>query len=157
MPHRFAASDGLVYTEDGMFHLVDDAAPEYGAGPPEPLIGLVTVSSGVGLATFRSELEDNEPYVNLEYWQAEPPRPDGAWEDSVRATLTVPAGRLTFTSGVSMLGSPHNLAVPAGLYRLEVWCQGRAEARAREADAIDQGTNLRGVERWLVRLWADSR
>jgi hypothetical protein len=158
MPQRLAASDGMVFVEDGMFHLVDDAA-EYGTASPEPLApltGPVTVASGTGLATFRSEIEANKPYVNLEYWSTEPPEPDGTWEVSVRDTLTVPGGRLTFASGVSMLGSSHTLTVPPGRYRLGAWCQGRAEARARESDAIDQGITLRGVERWLVRLWPDA-
>lgn len=159
MPQRLAASDGVVFVEDGMFHLVDDAAPEYGLSPQEPpglLADLVTTGAGLGLATFSSELQDNEPYANLEYWSAEPPEPDGIWEGRARAILTVPGGQLTLASGVSMLGSSHELCLPPGRYHLGVWCEGRAEARAAELDSIDEGTLLRGVERWLVRLWPDS-
>jgi hypothetical protein len=100
-------------------------------------------------------VEDNEPYVDLEYWSAEPPYGPGndPWEVDARETLAVSAGRLTLTSGVSGSGAPHRLTVPPGQYRLAVWCRGRAQARAAKRDAVDAGTFPHGVEHWLVRLW----
>ena len=136
MPQRLAASGGLVFVEDHMFHLIDIAAPESG-DPEAPLGPLVTVGSGLGLATFSSELQDNEPQVDLEYWSAEPPEPDGTWEASACDRLTVAGGRLTLASGVSMLDAPHDLEVPPGRYRMGVWCRGRAEARAAELESIE--------------------
>jgi hypothetical protein len=53
MPQRLAASGGLVFVEDHMFHLIDIAAPESG-DREAPLGPLVTVGSGLGLATFSS-------------------------------------------------------------------------------------------------------
>jgi hypothetical protein len=63
-----------------------------------PLDPLVTLGTGWGLAIFSSELEDNEPQVDLEHWSAEPPEPDGAWEGSARDQVSVPGGRLTLTA-----------------------------------------------------------
>ncbi|WP_169316893.1 hypothetical protein [Actinacidiphila oryziradicis] len=40
--------------------------------PPVPGRRLVTVGTGAVLATYSSEVEDNEPYVDLEYGSAEP-------------------------------------------------------------------------------------
>jgi hypothetical protein len=156
MSHRLAASGGLVLAEDHMFCLVDMEAPGPGGpgtDPQAPLAPLVTVGAGLGLATFTSELQDNEPYVDLEYWSAEPPDPDGPWESSARDQLNIGGGRLTLTSGVSMLSAPHDLELPPGRYHIAVWCRGRAEARAAELEAIETETLPQGVEQWLVRLW----
>jgi hypothetical protein len=151
-----AVSDGLVFVEDGMFCLIDASAPGHAAhsSPPAPPGGLVIVGAALGLATFISGFQDNEPYVRLEYWSARPPEPDGAWEATFRSQLQVPSGTLTLASGVSMLGSSHELALPPGDYHLAVWCRGRASLLAGARDAIDAGVYQRGVEQWLIRLWA---
>ncbi|MGW5483034.1 hypothetical protein [Streptomyces sp. NPDC004008] len=155
-PSRIAGADGLVLTEDHLFNLVDAAAPVTSVTrPPAPGRRLVAVGAGVVLAVFRSELEDNEPHVELEHWSFSPPEPEGEWEVHTEERLTVEAGRLTLASGVNALPAPHQLTVPPGPYRLGVWCQGRTEARAVELDAIDTGTFPQGVERWMVRLWPD--
>jgi hypothetical protein len=153
MPQRLAASGGLVFVEDHMFCLIDDGGADSADQPAQSLGPLVTVGSGLGLATFHSELEDNEPQADLEYWSAEPPEPDEPWEASARGRLRVAGDRLTLVSGVSMLGGSQDLPIPPGRYHLGVWCRGRAEARARELAAIEAGTQLQGVEKWLIRLW----
>lgn len=156
MGDLLAFSDGLVFVEDGMFRLIDAAAPGHPARSSQtaPTRGLVVVGGTLGLATFISALQDNEPYVRLEYWSARPPEPEGAWEATIRRQIQVPGGELTLASGVSMLGSPHELALPPGDYHLAVWCRGRAALLAGAPDAIEAGAYQRGVERWLVRLWA---
>lgn len=153
MPQRLATSDGLVFTEDHMFCLCGDGGPDSADERAGSLTPPVTVGSGLGLVTFHSELEDNEPQVDLEYWSAQPPEPDGPWEVSARDRLTVTGDRLTLASGVSMHEAPHELAIPPGGYHIGVWCTGRAESRARELAAIEAGTQLQGVEKWLIRLW----
>ena len=155
---RLASADGLVYTEDHLFNLVDTAAAAgvpAGHGPPAPAGRLVAVGAGVVLAVFNSELEDNQPHVALEHWSGQPSEPAGEWEAHTVERLSVEAGRLTLVSGVSALEAPHQLVVPPGPYHLDVWCQGRAQARAAEREAIATGTFPQGVERWLLRLWPD--
>jgi hypothetical protein len=156
MPQRLAHSGGLVFVEDHMFSLVDPGAPAGvapGADPPAALGPLLTVGGGLGLATFSSELQDNEPQVDLECWSAEPPEPDGPWEASARGQISVAGDRLALVSGISMLSSSHDLAVPPGRYDIAVWCRGREQARAGELAAIEAETLVRGVEKWLIRLW----
>jgi hypothetical protein len=157
MAELLAASDGLIYVEYGAFRLIDDADPqsEYSgswsqSGLPSDL---VTMDPEDGLATFLSADEDNEPYVRLEYWSAQPEEPEGVWEGTFRGGIEVPGGRLIFVSYVSSFDSPHELSLPPGSYHLGVWCRGRAALMAGADDAIAAGTRQRGVERWLVRLW----
>jgi len=145
-----------------MFNLVDIEAPVRAGGrrPPAPGNRLVSTGAGAVLATFNSELEDNEPHVDLEYWSAAPPAPEGAWEaweSHAREGLAVDGGLLTLASGISGDGASHRLALPPGNYHLDAWCRGRTEARAAELDAVDAGTLPYGVERWLVRLWPATR
>lgn len=158
-PARLLAStNGLVCTEDHMFNLVDTAAPLDGGHrrPSAPGSRLVAVGPGPVLATFHSELEDNEPHVDLEQWTSAPPEPETAWEAHTQEPLAIPAGQLTLCSGVSALPAPHELTVPPGTYLLDVWCRGRAQARAAELDAINAATFPQGVERWLLRLWPNT-
>ncbi|MFD7342665.1 hypothetical protein ACFV98_42975 [Streptomyces violascens] len=155
-PRPQAVTDGMVRTEAHMFNLVDIEATVAGQRPPAPGPALVTVGAGALLATFSSELEDNQPQVVLEHWTTGPPEPEGPWERQALEQLTVQAGQLALGSGISGLPAPHRLTVPPGHYRLGVWCRGRAAARAGELAAIDAGTALKGVEEWLIRLWPTS-
>jgi hypothetical protein len=152
-----AVADGTVLTESHLFNLVDIEAVALSGAARRPAAPrgtqLLSVGSGALLAVFTSELEDNEPHVVVEHWSAEPPAPDGPWEVHAQERLTVEAGQLSLSSGISGVPAPHRLTLPPGHYDLAVWCRGRAAARAAELDAIDQGSLLPGLEQWLLRLW----
>lgn len=154
MAELLGESADLAFIEDGMFRLFDDEAPDYSNGDdPDSPCGFVLVGGTVGLATFISGFQDNEPYVRLEHWSAAPDDPDGPWEATFHDQIYVPGGRLVLVSGISALPSPHELTLPPGSYHLAVWCRGRTAVLEGAAAAIMAGTIQQGVELWIIRLW----
>ena len=160
---------GPVFVEEHMFRLVDIAAPAQGRTPsPDTRAdSLVTFGRDPGLATFTSALEDGKQHVTLELWPAEPPPPEGDWVAGLALRVTVGGGQLRLASGISSLGSPHELDVSPGTYVLGVWCRGRDAAWTAfltwlddEEEDEEQGDGeasvqraFDGVEQWLLRLW----
>jgi len=150
--HRIAATEGEIFTEYNMFQLADihslptgdlDSVP---AAPSDD--DLVTVKDNY--ATFNSALADNYPYVVIEYWSAEPPDAEGAWERLAERKITFEGGQLRLFSQIDRRPGQHELQIPPGRYHMRVWCRGRKQAQAL-AESDDMYPH--SVEHWLIRLW----
>jgi hypothetical protein len=138
----------------GLFYLQESEGPDVAAleggddDPPGPV-----AAAGDGGLQLRSAGNDHYPDVRLELWSGAPPRDAGTWEVTTEAGFTVSeTGRVAVMSPFGE-ESDATVTLPAlGPYRVRVHVQGQDQARD-----LGEATFSHGTERWLLRIWAESR
>ncbi|WP_033443508.1 hypothetical protein [Saccharothrix sp. NRRL B-16314] len=119
-------------------------------GIPQPDRLLLPAPTGV---VFASAGNDFTPEVLVQVWPSEPPPEPGDWDDVDEAAFHSPSGRVRLVSVQGAPGGPDIPLYGLGDHLVRAYCRGRGEA----AERLGIELFYRGVETWLVQVWARPR
>ena len=139
----------------------DDAQIFVVAGEPDdvPILGgpggrLVGCARDVVVIISESELL-HEAAIRIEHWSAEPPPPDGAWDDVQSGRLPVSEASIAVQAlWETDLGERLPLRT-TGWHHIRVHAGGRAALRTWDANWDGDDVAPVGLERFVVQIWAE--
>lgn len=106
------------------------------------------LAAGPEAVILRSAGNEFYPDVRLEVWAAEPPAPEGEWDEVEEAQFSAPSKVVTLWGPADSLKG--ELEVPAENLCVRAASRGREAAKEASYDADDE---FYGVEEWVVQLW----
>ncbi|MEU0048422.1 hypothetical protein ABZ299_12305 [Streptomyces sp. NPDC006184] len=140
-----------VEVDHGGFALEDADDRHVPVGFPEDFERDVFLSAHPGRLDFMSAGHTHTADLTVEIWDAEPPVPSGAWEESATTSFSCSSGELRARS---ITGGPMPELIPLsdgpGKWSVRVVCAGReALAALAEEGAVE------GVERYVAQFWPE--
>jgi Arc/MetJ family transcription regulator len=154
MSNLLGTVDTTVPPDDGQIFIV---AGEPGDVPVLDGDGgrFVGCASDVIVVISASELL-HEAAVRLESWSAEPPRPDGEWDDVQSGRLSVSEDSVAVHAlWETDLGERLRLAA-SGWHRVRVYVSGREALRRWDEQWDGRDEAPAGLERFVVQLWPEA-